>query len=304
MIRAVALFALMPAVAPAITLDLPEQAVSTQRIERALDTTPIATGAFRDGAVPILRPRGEVTLESWRIPVEGLSSLQILDPLSEQLSEAGFETLYECADRRCGGFDFRFALEVLPAPDMHVSLGDYRYLSASRGEEEHVAILVSRTSRAGYVQIVRVGPEDAGVDLAVSTRSTGFEPASLGDLGQALETDGRYVLGDLDFDTGSAQLGPGSFRSLSALADYLGAVPSRRVALVGHTDSSGSLDTNIALSRRRAASVLDRLVTEYGVNRTQVEAQGMGYLSPISTNLNAAGREANRRVEVILTSTE
>jgi len=72
---------------------------------------------------------------------------------------------------------------------------------------------------------------------------------------------------------------------------------------VGHTDAEGSLDGNIALSRRRAASVLERLVTAYQVDRRQMEAQGMGYLAPIASNLTEEGREANRRVEVIVTST-
>jgi OOP family OmpA-OmpF porin len=76
------------------------------------------------------------------------------------------------------------------------------------------------------------------------------------------------------------------------------------VALVGHTDSSGTLGGNIALSKQRAGSVLERLVSDYGANRRQLEAEGMGYLSPIANNLTETGREANRRVEVIITSSE
>ncbi|MDP5359491.1 MAG: OmpA family protein, partial [Paracoccaceae bacterium] len=94
------------------------------------------------------------------------------------------------------------------------------------------------------------------------------------------------------------------YGSLRDLADYLLLHPDRTVALVGHTDSAGSLATNIALSKRRAGSVLERLVTVYGVARRQLEAEGMGYLAPVSSNLTEAGREANRRVEVIITSTQ
>jgi OOP family OmpA-OmpF porin len=64
------------------------------------------------------------------------------------------------------------------------------------------------------------------------------------------------------------------------------------------------LNGNIALSKRRASSVLDRLTRDYDIPRRQMEAEGMGYLSPLSTNLTQEGRDLNRRVEVIVTSTE
>ncbi len=76
------------------------------------------------------------------------------------------------------------------------------------------------------------------------------------------------------------------------------------MALVGHTDFAGALDSNIALSKKRAASVADRLVQSYGVNRTQLDPEGVGYLAPRATNQTDAGRTQNRRVEVMITSTQ
>jgi OOP family OmpA-OmpF porin len=76
------------------------------------------------------------------------------------------------------------------------------------------------------------------------------------------------------------------------------------VALVGHTDAQGTLDNNIALSKKRATSVLNRLVEKHGVDANQLTAEGMGYLSPIASNLSAEGREANRRVEAVLLNTK
>jgi outer membrane protein OmpA-like peptidoglycan-associated protein len=64
------------------------------------------------------------------------------------------------------------------------------------------------------------------------------------------------------------------------------------------------LNGNIALSKKRAEAVLETLVSDFNVPRAQMDAQGMGYLSPIASNLTAQGREANRRVEVIVTSTQ
>jgi outer membrane protein OmpA-like peptidoglycan-associated protein len=76
------------------------------------------------------------------------------------------------------------------------------------------------------------------------------------------------------------------------------------VALVGHTDTSGGLETNIVISRRRAEQVRSVLLGQYDVPREQVTAEGVGYLSPRASNLTEAGQQANRRVEVVVTKTE
>ena len=73
--------------------------------------------------------------------------------------------------------------------------------------------------------------------------------------------------------------------------------------MVGHTDAEGTLSGNLELSKKRAASVLERLVSAYRVPRAQLEAAGVGYLVPRASNLTEGGRDQNRRVEVVLTST-
>ncbi len=123
-----------------------------------------------------------------------------------------------------------------------------------------------------------------------------------------MEQVGYAVLSDLVFQTGSSALGEADFPpSLTELAGYLAANPTKRVTLVGHTDAVGSLDNNIALSRKRAGgSVRQTLIDRYGVPANQVAADGgVGFLSPpIASNQTEEGREANRRVEVILTTTQ
>ena len=97
-------------------------------------------------------------------------------------------------------------------------------------------------------------------------------------------------LDDLTFESGSALLGQGQFGSLAALAAYLKENPQRTIALVGHTDASGNLATNIALSTARAASVRDRLIRDFGIPAAQVSAEGVGYLAPRDSNLTQEGR--------------
>ncbi|KPP83442.1 MAG: putative outer membrane protein [Rhodobacteraceae bacterium HLUCCO07] len=303
--------------ARAVDLAVPSNAQLTLERISARDSYGVATGPALDGRVPTTAAEGQVARRSWRIDAQGLSTLQLMAPLRDQLVDAGYEILFECAAADCGGFDFRFALEVIPAPDMHVDLFDFRYLAARHddrdGRVSHAVLLTSRTETAGFVQVVQIVPADeetpqsAGGDRPALGPGDSAAPEE-GDtplpVAVALERNGHAVLSDLAFETGSSNLGPGEFASLAALADYLLADPDRRIALVGHTDAVGGLDGNIALSKRRAASVLERLATDLGVPRSQMEAEGVGYLAPFTTNLSPEGREINRRVEAVLLNTE
>ena len=297
----------------ALDLALPGNARETIRDEAAPDSHALATGPFADGSLPTETAEGAVSRAAWRVEVQGITTLQLLAPLRDQLTAEGFDILYECAAADCGGFDFRYRLDVFPEPNMRVDLFDYRYLSARRAGDsgaEHVSILVSRSSSAGFVQITTVAPEGkSGPTTSTSgapvrEARTPTTPASVLSLAAQLETAGHAVLSDLAFETGSSTLGQGEFVSLVDLANFLKADPNRRVALVGHTDAVGALDNNITLSKRRAASVLERLVSAHGISRSQLAAEGMGYLSPITTNLTPEGRDRNRRVEAVLLNTK
>ncbi|KNG94695.1 cell envelope biogenesis protein OmpA [Pseudaestuariivita atlantica] len=301
---AAALLSLL-AVTPLSALDLPRGAVSDGAQVRAFDSYALPTGPWSDGLLPTETFEGRVSRQAWRIPVAGLTTLQLIAPLRDQLEADGFDIVFECQAEVCGGFDFRFSIDVLPAPEMFVDLARYRFLSAWRavdGARSAVSVLVSRTDEAGFVQIIQAG--DAAAQATVTATASRVTSAGALSLGEALETDGRYILSDLAFETGSSALGAGPFASLATLADYLKANPGRRVALVGHTDSTGSLDGNIALSKRRAGSVRQRLIDTHGVPAAQMAAEGMGYLAPLTSNLTPEGRDRNRRVEVILISTE
>lgn len=306
MIRA-ALLSLLPLPALAVTLDMPANAVLTAEDVSPADSYAMPIGSWTVDGLPTQTEAGAFVQQAWRIEATGLTTFQIIDPLEAQLTEAGFEVVFTCTDDVCGGFDFRFGTRVLPAPDMQVNFGDYRYLAARRTTDagtELVSLLASRSSSAGFVQVTRVGGKADVLATAAAPAVRAQGPVVTGDLAQELEQTGRFILSDLTFETGSAQLGDASFDSLRTLADYLMANPDRQVALVGHTDAVGSLDGNIALSKRRAGSVLERLVTTYNIPRRQLDAQGMGYLAPVATNVTEDGRDANRRVEVIITSTQ
>jgi outer membrane protein OmpA-like peptidoglycan-associated protein len=109
----------------------------------------------------------------------------------------------------------------------------------------------------------------------------------------------QLVLQDVIFETGKATLRPGATARLQPLVTYLNASPEVKVRIDGHTDSVGSDAMNLQLSKARASAVRSALITA-GVDAARIEAFGHGETNPIATNVNAAGRQANRRVELTM----
>jgi len=106
------------------------------------------------------------------------------------------------------------------------------------------------------------------------------------------------TLGDVLFDTGKATLKPGAYSTIERLATVLKEDASRKVMIEGHTDSVGSDEYNQELSERRAQAVQAALF-ERGVETSQVSTVGKGETTPVASNDTPAGRQQNRRVELV-----
>ncbi|MFZ0724604.1 MAG: OmpA family protein [Desulfobacterales bacterium] len=107
------------------------------------------------------------------------------------------------------------------------------------------------------------------------------------------------TFGNVLFETDRAVLKPGAELSLAKLADFLQSHPDRTVLIEGHTDSQGSQEYNQKLSQRRAEAVA-RALEAQGVSAGRITATGLGEAYPVASNDTAAGRQQNRRVEVII----
>jgi outer membrane protein OmpA-like peptidoglycan-associated protein len=101
------------------------------------------------------------------------------------------------------------------------------------------------------------------------------------------------------FDVDQAQLNPGGELQVARLADVLHQMPERNVLIEGHTDSAGSDAYNDSLSQRRADAVEDLLIIQ-GIDPTRVVTRGYGERFPVATNDTAAGRQQNRRIEIVI----
>jgi len=118
---------------------------------------------------------------------------------------------------------------------------------------------------------------------------------------QYRQTDRGVVvtLGDVLFEVGQADLLPAAEQNLSDVIELLESEPNKQIRIEGHTDSTGSAELNLRLSRERAEAVRDALV-RLGIDAGRITAVGMGEDFPIASNATGDGRARNRRVDVIV----
>jgi outer membrane protein OmpA-like peptidoglycan-associated protein len=106
-------------------------------------------------------------------------------------------------------------------------------------------------------------------------------------------------INDVLFDTAQYTLKPGAREKLAKVSGIILAYPGLQIQLEGHTDSVGSDEYNLKLSQQRGDSVRTYLVSQ-GVPADAVTATGLGKADPVATNDNAAGRQQNRRVDMVV----
>lgn len=104
---------------------------------------------------------------------------------------------------------------------------------------------------------------------------------------------------DILFDVGSADLKAEAVTQLVQVGDIMAKYADNRVRIEGHTDATGSTDSNQKLSERRAAAVKTVLVSR-GVREEQVTVLGLGEKNPVADNASAEGRAKNRRVNLVI----
>lgn len=109
------------------------------------------------------------------------------------------------------------------------------------------------------------------------------------------------TLSDVLFDFDSANLNSGAAKVVNELSNFLKEYPERTVQIEGFTDSVGSAEYNRNLSKRRADALKTALI-QTGISPQRIETIGYGEEYPVATNMNEAGRQQNRRVEVIISN--
>jgi len=214
----------------------------------------------------------------------------------------------------------RFISESYSGDEMFGFRGDVsdKVTMGQDGKICHISIYVQKQRLKFYfnerkvLDVIKCVPP-GGMDLIrFSTWSFGDDPdayqllisnirvaAGKADLRNKLFKEGKYVTRGILFDVNSDKIKPESYGTIKEIAEAIKANPGIKIKIVGHTDSDGSDASNLDLSKRRAASVKNALVKEFGIDGKSLQTDGKGEAEPVSDNKTSAGKANNRRVEFI-----
>ena len=219
------------------------------------------------------------------------SHAEIFANYRDAVKKAGFQTIFTCKEEECylngkpsnsNAFCGDRSIGTLPSAGT-------RYLAAKLPQKDgDVYLAVHVYEYFTDLHYVTVKPMETGL-VKVDAKA----------LKAGIQTDGHVAVYGIDFDTGKADLKPGSASAIAEIVKLLKADPGLKLHVVGHTDAVGALDGNIALSRRRAESVVKELTTKQGIAAARLRPDGVGPLVPLATNDTDEGRAKNRRVDLM-----
>jgi OOP family OmpA-OmpF porin len=117
-------------------------------------------------------------------------------------------------------------------------------------------------------------------------------------INKGLAESGKIALYGIYFDTAKSIIKPESKPTIDEIVKLLKQNPKLKLFVVGHTDSDGSVESNMKLSSDRAAAVVASLI-ENGIQATRLKSAGVGPYCPVETNRSGEGKAKNRRVELV-----
>jgi outer membrane protein OmpA-like peptidoglycan-associated protein len=171
-------------------------------------------------------------------------------------------------------------------------------IEKAKTEAEHARMAAD--ARAREVEVKAREAEQARMQVTAAQAQTAALTKELSEL-KATQTDRGVVLtvGSALFATGKADVAPGIQRGVERLVTFLQDNPKRNVLVEGHTDDTGGGVGNVKLSQERADAIKNLLVSK-GISPDRIVAKGYGSQYPRVANDSEAGRQQNRRVEVVI----
>lgn len=259
----------------------------------------VSGGADKNTASTTLL-EGRVTTLTYRNPPER-TTLEVFRNYENALTEAGFATMFTCTNKECGGRKFSHAITQ---KKNYIRLGesykDQRYLAAKLSRDDgdiYVSVYVAMASVGGGADFKRAITQLDVIEVEGMQENMVTVDADA--MAKGIGEEGRIALYGILFDHDSATIKPESKDTLEQIAALLNDNPDLEIVIVGHTDNQGTLEYNMDLSKRRAEAVEAALVQSYSIKQNRLSAWGVGYLSPVASNRNDAGRGKNRRVELV-----
>jgi OmpA-OmpF porin, OOP family len=225
------------------------------------------------------------------------------------LREAKGEILFSGAEGSLDNGDDRFVDQVYHGriPDRIYNLlllnRENAYLAGRynwNGRDVYVQVYTFANSEGRSTSLVRKGRVSALVETVEAGPAHPPTPLVTSEqMADEINRTGRIALYGLYFDTGRTDLKSESKPTLEQIADLLKREPNLKLLVVGHTDNVGNFETNRDLSQRRAESVVNALVTGFGIAPDRLIPFGVSYAAPVASNATPEGRSQNRRVELV-----
>ncbi len=240
-----------------------------------------------------LKLTGDLSRHSY--VMQNVSTLKVYENYKSALLKAGFSFISQCELEQCGTEAQASNLGGLVSMENNV-YNWYRkpyYLLAKK----------AMTTGNVYAAIFIGGHEDEiglqQIILEEKTVQTGLVNVNADALKQQIDAEGKALIYGIYFDTGKAEIKAESKPTLDAIGELLKRNPDLLLYVVGHTDDTGDGAENVSLSKQRADSVVAALIKDYQIATNRLQAQGVGPYAPASNNTSDAGKQKNRRVELV-----
>ena len=242
---------------------------------------------------------GKLTRIQYRVSKsEGL--FKVFKNYENALKNAGYQVLFTTSDQESSWpfwnetvYHHEWGINALKADGFEKPFGreGFHYLAAKgvyKGNNIYFAIFINNYNDQIYItqDVVEVNPMETGLVTAKKIQDN-------------IELNGFVSIYGIHFDTGKWDIKEASEPALKEIASFLNSHKQDQYYIVGHTDNVGDFQFNMDLSEKRAQSVKNELITNYGVNESQLNAYGVASLSPVTSNDTESGKARNRRVEIV-----
>lgn len=252
---------------------------------------------------------GRVTRTFYKYQGEDRTYTEIYKNYFDALSEQKFEILASgmSADRKGVETGSRQWMEVTFIANPTAKPGEVATMFAGTSSSGGAGAIVAKKQRAIGTAYVVIYVEQHAKDyvgtlidiVEQEAAQTGLVRIDAQAIGSDIAELGRVVLDGILFEHDKATLKSESDSTLNEIANFLKGHPEKNFYVVGHTDSTGTFAYNRKLSQDRAQAVIDALTKRYNISSKLLEAHGVGPLVPVFTNTSGAGRDKNRRVELV-----
>lgn len=227
--------------------------------------------------------------------VENVSTLKVYENYKAALTNAGFTFVSQCELEQCGNEKqyTKLGSEISITQSVYNWHSKPYYLLGKKSlptGDVYVALFIGGyEAQVGIQQII----------LQEKAVQTGLVAVNAEGLKQQIDAEGKALIYGIYFDTGKAEIKAESKPTLDAIGELLKRNPDLLLYVVGHTDDTGDGEANVILSKQRADSVVAALIKDYQIAANRLQAQGVGPYAPASNNTSDAGKQKNRRVELV-----